>query len=77
VFTRLTAGRVNVYVRSPDDPDGIQIQAAFTVIPTPSFETLISRLALNQSVHHCRPMMCWWRSRWVWVRLGLMSNSEL
>ena len=32
----------------------------------------------NQSAHHCRPMMmCWWRSRWIWVRLGLMSNSEL
>ena len=43
-----------------------------------SFETLVCRLELNQSAHHCRPMMmCWWRSGWVWVRLGLTSNSKL
>jgi hypothetical protein len=34
-------------------------------------------LELNQSAHHCRPMMmCWWRSGWVWVRLGLTSSSK-
>jgi hypothetical protein len=38
---------------------------------------LICALALNQSAHHCRPMMmCWWRSGWVWVRLGLTSSSK-
>ena len=34
-------------------------------------------LEFNQSAHHCRPMMmCWWRSGWVWVRLGLTSSSK-
>ena len=33
-------------------------------------------LELNQSAHHCRPMMVMWRWRLVWVRLGLMSNSK-
>ena len=32
-------------------------------------------LELNQSAHHCRPMMCRWRL--VWVLLGLTSNSKL
>ena len=31
-------------------------------------------LELNQSAHHCSPMMCRWRL--VWVRLGLASNSK-
>jgi hypothetical protein len=31
-------------------------------------------LELNQSAHHCSPMMCRWRL--VWVRLGLTSNSK-
>ena len=31
-------------------------------------------LELNQSAHHCRPMMCRWRL--LWVRLGLVSNSR-
>ena len=35
-------------------------------------------LELNQSAHHCSPMvmMCWWRLGWAWVRLGLVSNSR-
>ena len=43
--------------------------------PSRTERSLEIDLELNQSAHHCRPMMCRWRL--VWVLLGLVSNSKL
>ena len=46
--------------------------------PTEDGTCLEIDLEFNRSAHHWRQMMmvCWWRWGWVWVRLGLTSNSK-